>query len=166
MFAKNCLLSLIYTCRKVPLQVNFFRWRHFALTTCVSSFSGICLIVMNYLRKALRVNSALFIKGVHIGTRALYVLNLIWFGYISRLSQRGGGGVISSFKWFLPAFATCIGRGRGIGTLWYRQRTKDEYCRLCRVQFSTQKSVSSPKYLFLKATFFNLQEAEIKIRSI
>ncbi len=30
--------------------------------------------------------------GVHIGGRALYVLNLIWFGCIARLSQFGGGG--------------------------------------------------------------------------
>jgi hypothetical protein len=26
-----------------------------------------------------------FIGGVHIGARALHVLNLIWFGYIARL---------------------------------------------------------------------------------
>jgi hypothetical protein len=30
--------------------------------------------------------------GIHIGARALHVLNLIWFGYITRLSQWGGGG--------------------------------------------------------------------------
>jgi hypothetical protein len=33
-----------------------------------------------------------FIGGVHIGARALHVLNLIWFGYITRQSQWGGGG--------------------------------------------------------------------------
>ncbi len=33
-----------------------------------------------------------FKGGVHIGARALHVLNLIWFGYIARLSQWGGGG--------------------------------------------------------------------------
>jgi hypothetical protein len=33
-----------------------------------------------------------FIGGVHIGARALQVLNLIWFGNIARLSQWGGGG--------------------------------------------------------------------------
>ncbi len=38
-----------------------------------------------------------FIGGVHISARALHVLYLILFGYISRLSQRGEG-VISSFK--------------------------------------------------------------------
>jgi hypothetical protein len=39
------------------------------------------------------VSSALlFIGGVHIGTRALHVLNLIWFVCIARLSQCGGGG--------------------------------------------------------------------------
>ncbi len=49
--------------------------------------------------------------GVHIGTRALHVLNLIWLGYIARLSQ-WGEGVISSFQWFLPVFATRRGGGR------------------------------------------------------
>ncbi len=33
-----------------------------------------------------------FIGGVHIGARALHVLNLIWFGCVARLSQCGGGG--------------------------------------------------------------------------
>ncbi len=57
--------------------------------------------------------------GVHIGARALHVLNLTWFGNISRLSQWvGRRGVISSFKWFLPAVPTC--RGGGVGTLWSR----------------------------------------------
>jgi hypothetical protein len=32
----------------------------------------------------------------------------------------GRRGVISLFKLFLPAFATCRGRGRGVGTLWSR----------------------------------------------
>ncbi len=30
--------------------------------------------------------------GVHIGARALLGIKLIWFGYIARLSQWGGGG--------------------------------------------------------------------------
>ncbi len=30
---------------------------------------------------------------------------------MARLSQWGGGGVISSFKWFIPALATCGGGG-------------------------------------------------------
>jgi hypothetical protein len=34
----------------------------------------------------------LFIGGVHIGGRALHILNFIWFGYISRLSQWAGMG--------------------------------------------------------------------------
>ncbi len=55
----------------------------------------------------------MFIGGVHIGARALHVLNLIWFGYIARLSQWGKRVVISSFKWFLPAVATCRGRKGG-----------------------------------------------------
>ncbi len=49
-------------------------------------------------------------KGeVYIGARALYVPNLIWFGYI----PVGRRGIISSFKLFVPAVATCRGRERG-----------------------------------------------------
>jgi hypothetical protein len=33
-----------------------------------------------------------FVAGVHISARALYALNLIWFGNIFRLSQWGEGG--------------------------------------------------------------------------
>jgi hypothetical protein len=57
--------------------------------------------VKNYLERppSYSSSSLSFIEGVHIGARALHVLNLIWFGYIARLSQwGGGGGVISSFK--------------------------------------------------------------------
>jgi hypothetical protein len=44
-------------------------------------------------KEAPRVGSALLFKGgVHIGARALHVLNLIWFGFIARLSQWVGGG--------------------------------------------------------------------------
>ncbi len=34
----------------------------------------------------------MFIGGVHIGARALLDHKLIWFGYITRLSQWGEGG--------------------------------------------------------------------------
>ncbi len=37
-------------------------------------------------------SALLFIGRVHIGAMALHVLHLIWFGYIARLSQWGGGG--------------------------------------------------------------------------
>jgi hypothetical protein len=44
-------------------------------------------------REPPQVISALsFIGGVHIGERALRVINLIWFGYFARLSQWKGGG--------------------------------------------------------------------------
>jgi hypothetical protein len=44
-------------------------------------------------REPPKVSSPLLFKGgVHIGARALHVLNLIWFGYIARLSLWGGGG--------------------------------------------------------------------------
>jgi hypothetical protein len=38
------------------------------------------------------VSALLFIGGVHIGVRALHVLNFIWFGNITRPSLWGGGG--------------------------------------------------------------------------
>ncbi len=64
-------------------------------------------------RGPLRVSSALsLIGGVHIGARTLHILNLMWFGYIARLSQ-WGGGVISTFKWFLPALLHGEEVGRG-----------------------------------------------------
>jgi hypothetical protein len=45
-----------------------------------------------------RVSSALsIIGGLHIGTRALLDINLIWVAYIARLFQWGGGGVFYSF---------------------------------------------------------------------
>ncbi len=55
-----------------------------------------------------RVSSALsFIGGVHIGARALHVLNLIWFGCIARLSQWGGGGEFPrSNDFYLPSLAS------------------------------------------------------------
>ncbi len=57
------------------------------------------------------VSSALpFIGGVNIGIRAKHVLNLIWFGCI----PTGRRGVISSFKWFLPAFPR-VEKGVGVG---------------------------------------------------
>jgi hypothetical protein len=58
------------------------------------------------------VSSALsFIGGVHFGARALHVLNLIWFGYIARLSQWGGGNLL------VQMISTCrpSRRGRGGG---------------------------------------------------
>ncbi len=79
--------------------------------------------------------------------------------------QVGRRGVISLFKLFLPAFATCRGGGRGSAP-----------CGIAGIQICTvdcagysieaKKRVSSPKYLYLKPKFFNLQEAKIKIRSI
>jgi hypothetical protein len=70
------------------------------------------------------IHSALsFIGGVHIGARALHVLNLIWFGLaiIARVCSSGEREVISSFRLFLflPAVATVlVEEGGGVGTLW------------------------------------------------
>ncbi len=62
----------------------------------------------------LRVSSALsFIGGVHIDARALHVPNCYGLAKIARLSQRRG--VNSSFKWFLPVFATRKERAGGGG---------------------------------------------------
>jgi hypothetical protein len=51
-----------------------------------------------------------FIGGVHIGARALFVPNLIWFGFIARLSQWGGGG-----NFLVQTIFTCREEGRGGG---------------------------------------------------
>jgi hypothetical protein len=41
---------------------------------------------------------------LQVGARALHVINLIWFGYISRLSQWGGGGKFArSNDFYLPS---------------------------------------------------------------
>ncbi len=51
-----------------------------------------------------RVSAALSFKGgVHIGAKALRVLNLIWFGWIAPIP----------FKWFLPAFSRVEKEGGG-----------------------------------------------------
>ncbi len=50
-------------------------------------------------------------RGVHIGARAPHDINLIWFGYIARLSQWRGGGAFYSVKLFLPALAALRGGG-------------------------------------------------------
>jgi hypothetical protein len=52
-----------------------------------------------------------FLGGVHIGARALHVINLIWFGYIARLSQRGGGGYFASSDDFFYLSSGCLERG-------------------------------------------------------
>ncbi len=65
------------------------------------------------------VSSAIsLIGGFHIGVKALLDVNLIWFGYIARLSQLGGGGYLH-----VQIISTCRrglkGRGEGVGTLWF-----------------------------------------------
>ncbi len=56
------------------------------------------------------VSSALsFIEGVHIG--ACPKFDTVW-QYLSPIPV-GRRGVISSFKWFLPAVLTCRGKGEG-----------------------------------------------------
>jgi hypothetical protein len=67
------------------------------------------------------VSSALsLIGGAHIGARALLFIKLIRFGYITRLSQWGGGGYFTrSNDFYLPP--RCLeeeGGGKGGDTLW------------------------------------------------
>jgi hypothetical protein len=61
-------------------------------------------------------SALLLIGGVHIGARALLDINLIWFGYISRLSHEvGRGRGFYSFN----VFAALRGRGGGgVSTLY------------------------------------------------
>ncbi len=61
--------------------------------------------------------------GVHIGARALLDINLIWFGYIARLSQLGGGGIL-----LIQIITTCIAPLRGGGgglhsVIWSHMKT-------------------------------------------
>jgi hypothetical protein len=49
---------------------------------------------------------------------ALAVKYSIWFGYISRISRRGGRGVFYVLKVFLPAFAAATLEGGGKTALW------------------------------------------------
>jgi hypothetical protein len=60
-----------------------------------------------------------FIGGIHIGARALHVLNLIWFCCITGLSQWGGG-----VYFLVQLISTCLPsgneRGGGVGTLWLK----------------------------------------------
>jgi hypothetical protein len=52
------------------------------------------------------VSSARLLKEVHIGARALLDPKLIWFGYITCLSQWGGGGLFTcSNDFYLPSRA-------------------------------------------------------------
>jgi hypothetical protein len=59
------------------------------------------------------VNSALSLRGgVHIGAKSVLHINLIWFGYIARLSQRGGGGYFTlSNDFYLPLLRLEVGGG-------------------------------------------------------
>jgi hypothetical protein len=54
---------------------------------------------------------------VHIGARALHVLNLIWFGNIARLSHNRSGEEGGNFlvqRIYLPSLSV---EGGGVGTL-------------------------------------------------
>ncbi len=75
----------------------------------------ICLV--NFQSTELTRGPRVSSQGVHIGARALLVLNLIWFGWIAHLLQWEGGVGISLFKWFLPAFPHVEEGGVGVGTL-------------------------------------------------
>ncbi len=63
----------------------------------------------------------------HISVRALLDPELIWFGYITRLSQWGGGG---GGNLPIQIIYTCrhglSGMGEGVGTLWLKLSEKHE----------------------------------------
>jgi hypothetical protein len=61
--------------------------------TAFCASTPLTLRVMNYLEGPPQLVQHFGLSGgVHIGARALHVLNLIRFGYIACLSQWGGGG--------------------------------------------------------------------------
>jgi hypothetical protein len=52
------------------------------------------------------------IGGVHIGARALLDINLIWFGYIARISPWEGGGYFTRLNdFYLPSLQIKGGGG-------------------------------------------------------
>jgi hypothetical protein len=57
-------------------------------------------------------------EGVYIGARALLDISLIWFGYIARLSQWGGGGHILLVQMISTCLICASRKGRGASTLW------------------------------------------------
>ncbi len=50
---------------------------------------------------------------------SLVPTDALWFGYIARPSQWGGGGYFTRFKWFLPAIAALRWRGGGVSIPWF-----------------------------------------------
>jgi hypothetical protein len=59
-----------------------------------------------------------FIGRVRIGARALLDPKLIWFGYITRLSQWGRGGGYLLVQMISTCRQGLRGMGEGVGTLW------------------------------------------------
>ncbi len=89
------------------------------------------------------------VGGVHFGTRALHVLNLIWYGYIARLSQWGGGD-----NFIVQMNFTCFAEGGGrVGTLWFRQKSEVQIRPILQLIFGSLK---------LKETRSDLSSSGIK----
>ncbi len=80
-----------------------------------------------------------FTGAVHIGARALIVLNLIWFGCIDRLSYLGGGGLFPrSNDFYLPSLS--VEERGGVDTLWLVpvwQQSQGEVCLAPVEQYTT-----------------------------
>jgi hypothetical protein len=66
------------------------------------------------------------IGGVHIDAEALLDPKLIWFAYITRLSQWGGGNLLVQMIFYLPSGAK--GKGGGVGTLCVAVVSASGYC--------------------------------------
>ncbi len=85
------------------------------------------------------------VQHFHIGARALLDINLIWFGYIARLSLWGGGYFARSNYLYLPSL--CLEEGRGevyqhpvLWTLFSGILRKQK-----RTVFSLQAQIFNPK---------------------
>ncbi len=79
-----------------------------------------CLILLNYSnQRAPRASSTISSIGNshRIKSAACPKFDMVWLNRSP--IPVGRRGVISSLKFFLPAFAVLIGRGVGVGTLWY-----------------------------------------------
>ncbi len=101
-----------------------------------------------------------FIGGVHIGTRALHVLDLIWFGCIARLYEWGGEGKFfpRSNDFYLP-WLRIEGGGGGWGgwhpvmRIWWESFLGTCWPRVLRrpVLVRAHEQWSRPRSLFMSA---------------
>ncbi len=96
---------------------EYINWIFFAVLQCNGTDQpqkNISPSEQNKSSKYCQMNHAVKSSSVPWGLRVMTV----WFGYIARLSQWGGGGIIYLNKLFLHVVASLRGGGGGVSTLW------------------------------------------------